>query len=162
MAGGGWNDHTFFDLCDGKIDASGMDDSCDRSDQFLVACFFRQHTALQLVFTAHLRRTSAIVGLRVNRIDCFARCHAHIQKSMARFFGDFIAAFGHACSRKDNGRHGEHLLWLRSIFLGDTLCVGLACVEFGIFVPGAESTLGNHIQTSINTFWQVPDKVQTY
>lgn len=139
-----------------------MDDSCNGSDQCIVASFHREHSALQLVFATHLPWTSAIAGLRNHCIGCFAFCHAQIPKSMAGIFWDFIAATSLACGGKDNGRHGEHLLWLRSIFLGDTPCVGLAGVEFGIFVPGAESTLENHIQTSINTFWQVPDTVQAY
>ena len=139
-----------------------MDDSCNGSDQCIVAGFRREHSALQLVFATHLRRTSAFVGLRDHCIGCFAHCHAQIPKSMAGIFWDFIAATSLACGGKDNGRHRKHLLWLWSIFLGDTPCVGLAGVEFGIFVPGAESTLENHIQTSINTFWQVPDTVQAY
>ena len=137
-----------------------MDDSCNGSDQCIVASFHREHSALQLVFATHLPWTSAFDGLRNHCIGCFAHCHAQIPKSMAGIFWDFIAATSLACGGKDNGRHRKHLLWLRSIFLGDTPCVGLAGVEFGIFVPGAESTWRYHIQTKILILGSIQSPLQ--
>ena len=127
-----------------------MDDSCNGSDQYIVASFRREHSALQLVFATHLRRTSAFVGLRDHCIGCFAHCHAQIPKSMVGIFWNFIAATGIASGRKDNRWHRKHLFWLRSIFLGSALCLGLAYCEFGIFVPGFKIHTGPNFKVEFS------------